>query len=205
MSREAPPEIPAGRIAVFDLEWTSWEGAQARNWSGPGEDQEIVEIGAVLLDGRETLREVGCFEALVRPRINPRLSDYFVRLTGIDQQMVDRDGVPFADALAAFGDFLGFGGGGNGKAAVAAVLSFGRDPEVLRHNCGLNGVRLPWPDRCFRNVRPVLAAFAGRPVDAVSSSDLPALLGFPAPAGAHRALGDARCIAEALRRWRRAA
>ena len=71
-----------GVIAVFDLEWTTWEGAQARNWSGPGEEREIVEIGAVKLDGRNSLREISAFDMLVRPRLNPLLSDYFTGLTG---------------------------------------------------------------------------------------------------------------------------
>ena len=38
-----------GVVAVFDLECTSWEGAQARNWSGPGGEPEVVDIGAMSL------------------------------------------------------------------------------------------------------------------------------------------------------------
>lgn len=191
-----------GRVAVFDLEWTSWEGAQARNWSGPGEEQEIVEIGAVLLDGRAGLRELAAFELLVRPVVNPRLSAYFTGLTGITQAMVDRGGVPFAEAIASFATFLGVGLAPAGT-AVSAALSFGRDPGVLRRNCRLNGIACPIPETLFHNVRPLVAAFAGvADGEPFSACDLPVRLGFPAPADSHRALADARCIAEALRRWR---
>ena len=79
-------------IAVYDLEYTSWEGAHQRDWSGPGEHMEIVQIGAVKLDGGKELKEIGGFEILVRPSINPRLSDYFTGLTGIEQADIDGNG-----------------------------------------------------------------------------------------------------------------
>jgi inhibitor of KinA sporulation pathway (predicted exonuclease) len=186
-----------GIVAVFDLEWTTWEGAQARNWSGPGEEREIVEIGAVKLDGGDGLREIAAFEILVRPRINPALSAYFTGLTGITQAMVDTCGRPFADALAAFARFIGH------DPAATLACSFGRDPDILRRNCALAGIDVPFPDGVFRNVRPALARHAGLATDALSACDLPRHLGFPAPAAAHRGLGDARCIAEALRQLRR--
>jgi len=187
-----------GVVAVFDLEWTTWEGAQARDWSGPGEEREIVEIGAVKLDGRNGLCEIAAFEILVRPRLNPALSDYFTGLTGITQAMLDARGRGFAEALAAFAGFL------ETSPPAARALSFGRDPEVLRHNCSLAGLGFPFADALFRNVRPDLARFAGVSANALSACDLPRHLGFPPPSGAHRGLGDARCIAEALRRLQQA-
>lgn len=193
---DAPPLD--GTVAVFDLEWTSWEGAQARQWTGPGEEREIVEIGVVKLDGANGLREIAAFEMLVRPRLNPALSDYFIRLTGITQAIVDAAGRPFADALSAFAGFL------TQDPPATRLFSFGRDPDVLRHNCVLAGVACPFPDRLFGNVRPALARFAGIAESALSACDLPQHLGFAAPADAHRGLGDARCIAEALRRLRQA-
>lgn len=185
-------------IVVFDLEWTTWEGAQARNWSGPGEEREIVEIGAVKLDGRDGLREIGALEVLVRPRLNPALSDYFTGLTGITQAMVDRRGRTFAEGLASFAAFR------VSDPPATRMLSFGRDPEVLRHNCALAGLGFPFAGGLFRNLRPALADFAGVAENVLSACDLPRHLGFPAPAGAHRGLGDARCIAEALRRLKEA-
>ena len=48
----AGPDI----FVIMDLEWTSWEGAKKRQWSGPGEEMEIVQIGALKLRDDETLR-----------------------------------------------------------------------------------------------------------------------------------------------------
>ena len=60
-------------LIVMDLEWTAWEGARQRTWSGPGEEMEVVQIGAVRLADTPGLEELGAFEILVRPRINPTL------------------------------------------------------------------------------------------------------------------------------------
>jgi inhibitor of KinA sporulation pathway (predicted exonuclease) len=181
-----------GTVVVFDLEWTAWEGAMARDWQGPGEEMEVVQIGAVKLDGARGLIETDGFETLVRPRINPVLSDYFTALTGITQAMVDAEGVEFPAALAAFGAFIGN--------HTAAVLSFGRDPAVLAANCRLNRMPFPFEPGLFTNVIGALRSALEIAGAAFSSSDLPRLMDFPPPGTAHQAIGDARCIAEALRR-----
>lgn len=183
-----------GTIVVFDLEWTAWEGSQTRDWSGPGEELEIVQIGAVRLDGANGLAETGGFETLTRPRINPQLSDYFTALTGITQARVDQSGVAFADALKAFAAFVG--------GDTQAMLSFGRDPDVLSANCRLNGIAFPFAPELFCNVIPALTAALDAAEGSFASSDLPRLMGFAPPGAAHDAIGDARAIAEALRRLR---
>jgi inhibitor of KinA sporulation pathway (predicted exonuclease) len=77
------PSFPQIRAAVvFDLEFTAWEGSMAARWSRPGEFTELVQIGAVRLNA-DTFEELGAIDLLVRPRLNPVLSDYFVELTGI--------------------------------------------------------------------------------------------------------------------------
>ena len=38
---------------VYDLEWTAWEGSREHNWSKPGEQPEIYDIGAVKVSGEE--------------------------------------------------------------------------------------------------------------------------------------------------------
>ena len=76
--------VPAsGMIIIADLEYTSWEGALESGWSAPGQFREIVQIGAVRVDAGDGFVEMAHFSMLVRPTINPELSDYFVTLTGI--------------------------------------------------------------------------------------------------------------------------
>ena len=49
--------MPASRpdavatLTVFDLEFTAWECSMASHWLRPGEFKEVVQIGAVRLDG----------------------------------------------------------------------------------------------------------------------------------------------------------
>jgi inhibitor of KinA sporulation pathway (predicted exonuclease) len=89
------------RIVVFDTEFTTWEGAWARNWSGPNEHREVVQIAAQIID-LETGLVLDSFSCLVKPSINPVLSDYFINLTGITQTQVDVEGVSFYDAYTSF-------------------------------------------------------------------------------------------------------
>lgn len=186
--------LAAGRdIVVFDLEFTAWEGSQAHRWSRPGEHREVVQIGAVRLDPAAGLREVAACEIVVRPRINPVLSDYFVSLTGLTQRRVERDGVPFPVAIAGFLDFC--------EGAVA-LLSNGPDHAVLAENVALNGPAPTLPDRLpdslFVNAGPLLAAAAGGGGH-ISSARLPDHFpGVPALPG-HDAVADARMVAAALR------
>jgi len=177
------------QIVVFDLEWTAWEGSLARRWSGPGEHREVVQIGAVHLD--RSLNEIGAFETLVQPSKNPILSDYFIGLTRIKQDDVDRRGLSFAQA---FRDFLAFVG-----PSPCAVLSNGSDADVLLENCRLNGVEVPAALGAFRNTRPWLAAALHASDDQIVSSRIPLLIGAGDIAGSHNALHDARCVAAGIR------
>lgn len=53
----------------------------------PAEAMEIIEIGAVLLDGQ--FQRVGYFQRFVRPVKNPVLTPFCTTLTGITQRDVD--------------------------------------------------------------------------------------------------------------------
>jgi DNA polymerase III epsilon subunit-like protein len=184
--------IPLSRPSVvFDLEWTAWEGSRERKWSDPNEEREIVEIGAVKLDGTNGFAETMSFEMLVRPTINPIVSGYFTDLTGITQTIIDNEALPFREAITLFEGFVGYDG--------APILSFSQDEGVLRHNCTLNNLPCPFNDTQFHNVGPAIAQAAGREPGSFSTSHLPEIFGFPPPTRAHHALGDAQCIAETLR------
>ena len=182
-------------IVIFDSEWTTWEGAWKRRWSGPGEEREIVQIGMAKLADTPELEEIAHLEFLIKPQINPDLSDYFINLTGITQPMVD-DAKIFPDALPRLIDFL--------DSDVRVVHCFGSDGKVLHHNCQLNELDDPFPAALFVSIIPAVAKFIGRSENQIMSSRLPDYMGFAPPGDAHTALADARCIAEALRIMRRA-
>jgi inhibitor of KinA sporulation pathway (predicted exonuclease) len=90
---------------VFDLEFTAWQGSVAHRWSRPGEFTELAQIGAVKVDVR-SLNVIDEMNVLVRPRINPVLSDYFVELTGITNDAMTAHGVDFVEAYDRFVQFV---------------------------------------------------------------------------------------------------
>lgn len=182
--------VSAGRdIVVFDLEFTAWEGSQARRWTGPGEYMEIVQFGATRLDAAYDLAEGRAWRQLVRPTRNPVLSDYFIDLTGIAQDHLDAEGVSFAEALDCFAAFVDGAG---------LVLCNGHDAAIVRENCRLNDLETPSFLAGCRNVGPALAREAGGSGGHVASSALPdAFPGVPR-LHAHDALDDARMVAAAV-------
>jgi len=67
---------------IYDLEATCWNG------HAPTETQEIIEIGALLINPYgEVERE---FSRFVRPKLAPTLSMYCKELTSITQEEIDK-------------------------------------------------------------------------------------------------------------------
>jgi hypothetical protein len=92
-------------IIIYDLEYTTWQGALERNWSKENEFREITWIAAIRVDV-DTLQETDAFDCIVKPTLNPVLSDYFTDLTGLTQQRSDKEGRPFIEAMRAFKRFV---------------------------------------------------------------------------------------------------
>ena len=175
-----PPELDT--ITVFDLEYTAWECSMARHWLEPGQYKEVVQIGAVKLDGR-TLQVVGEFDLLVKPRINPVLSPYFEKLTGITNAEVAAGGVDFADAYGRFARF----------AADGPIMAFGHDEWILEENLRLYGITdFPALPR-FADLRTWFAACNVDPRGMLSCEIAPSL-GLKVGGRAHNALHDARAL-----------
>ena len=157
----------------------------ASHWLRPGEFKEVVQIGAVRLDGGD-FHILEAFEVLVRPRINAGLSPYFEKLTGITKARLAAQGVDFAEAYDRFLDFAGEG----------PICAFGHDDWVLEENIrlyGLQGAHLP----AFQDLR---VWFAEQGIDprGLHSCDIGPRLGVPFAGRRHNALDDARSIAGAM-------
>ena len=174
-------------IVVFDTEFTAWEGSLERNWSGSNEYREIVEIGAVRVDTRE-MSERDTFKTYVRPVKNPELSAYFTELTGISQEIVDREGVDYPTAILRFAEWC----------RDTPIYSWGNDGDVLRENCGLLGTPFPFEPSRFFDASDIFRK-AGIPEEQYKSSTIiRAFVKEPIRRG-HEALNDARTIMAALR------
>jgi len=170
-------------ITIFDLEYTAWECSMARRWLTPGEFKEVVQIGAVKLNA-DSLTPIAEFDVLVKPRINPELSPYFEKLTGITNQQVKAQGVDFADAYARFLDFAG----------DDPIAAFGHDEWILEENLRLYGIAGTRPLPLFYDLR---GWFAVQGVDprGLTSCEIAPKLGLIFEGHAHNALNDARSMA----------
>lgn len=177
----APAFLPSPPFVLVDTEYTTWEGAMARGWSGPGERREIIQIGALIIgDGWQAAAR---FIRWCLPVFNPVLSDYCVTLTGVTQEKIDLEGMPFRQALQ---QFVSFSGG-------LDVWCYGKDWTVLRENCEWHGMAMPL-DR-FRDVRDLVRAAGHNPFEWTSGT-LHRLAGLPRPGGReHDALDDCLSIA----------
>jgi inhibitor of KinA sporulation pathway (predicted exonuclease) len=181
------PLQPVASLTVFDLEYTAWECSMARHWLEPGQFREVVQIGAVKLDGRD-LSALDEFDLVVRPRINPLLSPYFENLTGITNAEVAARGVDFAEGYRRFAAF----------AEGGPICAFGHDEWVLGENLRLYGItdypRLPR----FADLRGWFAACNLDPRGKLSCEIAPSL-GLEIGGRAHNALHDARVLAASAR------
>jgi inhibitor of KinA sporulation pathway (predicted exonuclease) len=174
-------------VVVFDTEFTAWRGSMERGWQGPGEFREIVQIGAVRVDAT-TLAETASFSVLMRPILNPVLSDYFVALTRITNERMAGEGVDFAVGTSAFASFVG----------SRRMFCYGRDDRIIAANA--ERLRKPelWTNTAAVNLRQWLVE-VGITLAGVSSGALAKHVGSVSQGIAHDALVDARSLAEAVR------
>ena len=185
-----------GMIVVYDLEFTTWPGAQDRGWTAPGEFREIVQIGALRVDPASLAVEEE-FDALVRPRHNPELSGFFVELTGITPADVRDRGTDFATALNGFLKFC----------AGDYALSYGNDMVIFGENLILQFPADQTPAMAlppFVNIRPYLNRVFPA-TRTLSAGSVAAGLGGIVPdreEHLHNALRDCYSLLEALKRLR---
>lgn len=161
------------------------------NWSLPGQYRELVQIGAIRFD-IDSLREIDEFQILIKPVKNPLVSDFFTQLTGITNDQIAQEGVPFPDAYHAFSAFV--------QGDVTAC--FGGDASVVRENLGWSGMPDSEDDFDSFNIHPWFmetgAGFGIKP--GINSGKLAATLGAPMDSiQEHNAVHDARSIAAAYR------
>jgi len=175
------------KIIIFDAEYTAWEGSVKRDWSGANEYREIVQIGALLIETR-SFSERDSFCALVKPKLNPMLSDYFINLTGITQESIVKEGLELPAAMETF--YL--------WSRSYNLYSFGRDEKVMADNCKLVDTKFPFDLNRFFEMRDVFKAL-GVEADKFHSGNIIEAFGKKPILRAHDALNDARTIVDGLK------
>jgi 3'-5' exoribonuclease 1 len=164
-------------LVIIDLEATCWEKQSERV------NPEVIEIGAAKLTGSSAV-VTDEFSAIVRPVENPILSDFCVKLTGIQQSDVDA-AEPFPIVFADFMNWLG-------STQDLALVSWGSwDEKQLRSECARKGIE--WPILSpFINLKAHFARLHGNKKYGVKRALR--ILGMNLEGSHHRALDDARNI-----------
>lgn len=181
----------SGKLCILDVEYTAWEGSQKRNWRQPWEHREIFQIGAVLIDIDKQFQEVGCFDKLVIPTLNPVLSDYSVQLSGVTNDDLNQTGLSFEEAINQFYEFVG---------TDTPIFVNGYDGAVIRENCWFNDLQYKPSSNQIFDIRPAIANILEIDLAETISSELPSLLQIETNAMKHNGLCDARAIALALKK-----
>lgn len=166
---------------VVDLEATCDEGGAM-----PRDQTEIIEIGAVLVEGK-TLRTVAELMTFVRPIVHPVLTAFCTQLTTITQDMVDpAPGFPAVAArLAAFGQGALFCSWGN------------YDRNQLAQDARLHGIAPPLgPDHW--NLKEAFAQTGGSRRRGLGVFAALRKVGLEPIGTHHRGIDDARNIARLL-------
>jgi inhibitor of KinA sporulation pathway (predicted exonuclease) len=114
---------------IYDLEYTTWPGACERKWSGKGENREIIRIGAIRID-LDSLQEIEALDLIVKPSVNPILSDYCVKVTDITDEQIKADGIGLHEVLHKFVGFVG----------KRDIFSYGHDILIILENLWLNNI-----------------------------------------------------------------
>lgn len=170
-------------IILCDTEYYSDKG-----WNedpNPDLPREVVQIGALKLHP-DTLDIIDSFEQLVLLSVHDRLPDYFTNLSGITNERLQAEGVPFTAAYQRFSDFIGGG----------RFASNGKDWQIIKLTQRLNGMaQVDLPDAI--NLRPWLHQHAPQTVGVVSGN-LAQVLGLRLSCNVHTGLADCHSIRDAL-------
>ncbi|ADO59448.1 3'-5' exonuclease [Paenibacillus polymyxa] len=111
---------------IVDLEATCWENDRSKR-------NEIIEIGAVKLD--DHLNVVSEFQAFVKPKLYPQLSEFCMQLTSIEQHDVDH-AATFETVLEDFQSWMG---------SNYWLCSWGYyDKKQLKSDCDLHKQPTSW-------------------------------------------------------------
>ena len=169
----------ANYYLVVDLEATCDDQGAV-----PRAESEIIEIGAVLVDGA-TLAPLEEFQTFVRPIVHPKLTAFCTELTTIVQS--DVDGAPtfpeVAPALARFGEGAVFCSWGNYDRNQLAA-------DARRHD-----IAMPLPGTHVNLKQEFARALGGKKQ---GNRGALARVGLAATGTHHRGIDDARNIARLL-------
>ena len=167
---------------VMDMEWNQpWPGSPSSKKVLPVPIRgEIIQIGAVrLTEDGEVADE---FQVMIRPKFYRHLNRRVSKLTGIKENRLRDEGVPFPEAMALFHSWCG---------EDIVFLTWGFDDiGILRENLQLFDMDTAFTDRWY-NAQMIFNAQTDGSNSQKALKTAMETLGIEATRPAHDALGDA--------------
>ena len=175
---------------IFDIEYTSWEGSLQRDWGGINEFKEIVQISGIKTSNFETLHKSNIFSIYCKPKLNPKLSNYFKRLTSISQETIDKEGIEIEKGIKLFSNFI----------KNCHCLSWGNDFKIIKENQFYLKKDYNFDAKSFSDIKELFKEYIPE-INSYNSSDIHNY--FPnvsllKPGIKHNALSDCFSLCSAL-------
>lgn len=172
------------KILVIDLEATCWQGVQPKD-----QVSEIIEIGICVLDVNSgTISDNKGI--LVKPT-KSRVSQFCTELTTITQDMLDDEGISFAEACSLLRTEY--------DAYQYTWASYGAyDIKMIKSQCQIRGIDYPLSQNHI-NVKELFTEVKGLKKKVGMNGALH-ILGLPLEGTHHRGVDDAKNIAKILYR-----
>jgi len=147
--------------------------------------KQIIQIAAILFD-TETGQEIDHLDILVKPIYHTILPDFFIKLTSITDDIIQKNGVDF---ITAYEKFLEFSKG-------HPIWTYNNDFHVIEQNCLFHNINNPITEP-FIKVKPQLKKWS-IDADKYSSGTLYQAAELKMQGHAHYALHDVRSMAHAM-------
>lgn len=170
------------KIIIIDFEATCWQGSVPA-----GQENEIIEIGVAVLDAHsgEISKNKGI---LIKPQ-RSTVSPFCTELTTITQELLDKNGVLFQEAIEQLVDEY--------HPDLYTWASYGQyDLNMLKKQCKSFGVPYPMGEEHI-NVKVWFAEVFGLQKPTGMNGAL-AMLNIPLEGTHHRGVDDAKNIAKIL-------
>ncbi len=126
---------------VLDMEWNQpWPGSPSAKKVLPVQIRgEIIQIGAIRMTEEQIIEDE--YQVLIKPKYFRRLNRRVSKLTGIKENQLRDDGIPFAEAMEQFKAWCG---------EDIIFLTWGFDDiGILRENLQLHGLEHQWIEQWY--------------------------------------------------------
>lgn len=167
---------------VLDMEWNQpWPGSPSAKKVLPVQIRgEIIQIGAVRVTEDQTVADE--FQVMIKPKFYRHLNRRVSKLTGIKEQQLRDEGIPFPEAAAKFRDWCG---------ENAIFLTWGFDDiGILRENLRIFGMDENWTGRWY-NAQMIFNAQTDGSTSQKALKTAMEIFEIEPSRPAHDALGDA--------------